>query len=118
MKINLNNISLFGYHGVYDEEIENGQNFILNVSVKLKKRKAPTDSIQDSIDYVEIIEIIKLVFNRKRYNLIESLASDIVDEILSSFKIKSVSVSIKKIKPLINIDIDSVEVTLKRNNSD
>ena len=118
MKINLNNISLFGYHGVYNDEIENGQNFILNISVKLKEKEASTDSIGDSVDYVEIIKVVKMVFNGKRYNLLESLASDIADKILSSFKVKSISVSVQKTEPPIDVNIGSVEVTLKRSSSD
>ena len=31
LKNKINNIKLFGFHGVYKDEIENGQDFIINI---------------------------------------------------------------------------------------
>jgi len=31
LKNKINNIKLFGFHGVYEDEIENGQEFIINI---------------------------------------------------------------------------------------
>jgi len=113
MKINLNNITLFGYHGLYEKEAKEGQNFIISASIKLKKKQINSDSIDDTVDYVKIIKIIKSVFDKKRYKLIDCLATDIINEILLNSRIKSIVLSIKKTDPPININIDSVEVVLK-----
>ena len=32
MKYKLNNIKIYGYHGVYDNEIKDGQEFLINLS--------------------------------------------------------------------------------------
>jgi len=113
MKIKLNNITLFGYHGLYEKEAKDGQDFVISASIKLKKKYINSDSIDDTVDYVKLIEVIKSVFDKKRYKLIDSLATDIINEILLNSKIKSIVLSIKKINPPIDIDIDSVEVVLK-----
>ena len=114
MRINLNNISLFGYHGLYEKEINDGQDFKIDISIKLRKRKNITDDIEDSVDYANIATIVEMVFNKRRYNLIESLASDIADEVLLNSMIKSVIISIKKTNPPIDIDVESVEVIIKK----
>ena len=116
MKINLNNISLFGYHGLYEKEAKEGQNFVINVSVKLKENKINSDAIEDTVDYTQIIQLIKVVFDQKRYKLIDSLAGDIIDEILTDSRIKSVVLSIKKPNPPIDIALDSVEVIVEGSN--
>ena len=33
MIIKINEIQLFGYHGLYEEEKENGQNFIISICI-------------------------------------------------------------------------------------
>jgi len=116
MKIKLNNITLFGYHGIYDKEAKEGQNFVISASIKLKKKYINSDSIDDTVDYVKVIQTIESVFEKKRYKLIDSLATDIINEILLDSRIKSIVLSIKKTDPPIDVDIDSVEVVLKGSN--
>ena len=109
----LNNIKLFGYHGIYDKEIDDGQEFMISVSVKTDKKKLFHDRISDTLDYSILVTKIKTIFNSKRYNLIESLAKDISDEILLDDRVKSIIVSIKKPFPPLDIEIESAEVILK-----
>ena len=54
MKIKINKLQLFGYHGVYDEEKKNGQDFEISLSVKLKKIKSYNDQIENIVYNVGI----------------------------------------------------------------
>ena len=114
MKIKLNNICLFGYHGLYEQEKKEGQNFTINISIELNHRESIPDTIDDTVDYTIIADTVKEIFNLKRYNLIESLASDIVERILLDLRVKSALVSIKKTNPPMDIDIESVEAIVER----
>ena len=109
MKILINKLILFGYHGVYDEEINKGQDFEISLEMKLEN-EINNDLIENTVDYSKIIEEVTEIFNNKRYNLLETLAKDICSRISLHDQVRRVLISIKKIKPPINATIESVEV--------
>tara|TARA_X000001036_G_scaffold185087_2_gene174711 strand:+ start:3113 stop:3463 length:351 start_codon:yes stop_codon:yes gene_type:complete len=110
MKIKINKMKLFGYHGLYDIEKENGQDFIVNIVIESALQDKCGDNIEDMIDYVEIAEQAKVIFYQSRYNLIETLAIDISEQIMKNSKVDSVNVSIKKVAPPIDLNLESIEV--------
>ena len=114
MKINIHKIKLFGYHGVHENEKKDGQDFEISISIKLDKLKKIKDDINSTVDYTEIIDKTIGIFHSKRYNLMESLLNDILDEILSISDIRSVCVSIKKTNPPVDYKLESIELTEKR----
>ena len=113
MIIKINEIQLFGYHGLYEEEKENGQNFIISLSIDIDYIDK-NDKIKNTVDYTKIINEVKDTFNQKRYNLIESLAVVISDNLMKNKKIKSLDISIKKESPPIDAKLNSVEVNLRK----
>ena len=113
MIIKINQIQLFGYHGLYEEEKENGQNFIISLSIDIDYTDK-NDKIKNTVDYTKIINEVKDIFNEKRYNLIESLAVVISDNLMKNKKIKSLDISIKKESPPIDAKLNSVEVNLRK----
>ena len=114
MKIKINEMKLFGYHGLYDVEKENGQDFVINIAVELDYQAESYDSIDSAVDYVEIAKIAKEIFNNDRYNLIETLAVEISNSIMENNKIDATTVSIKKVSPPIDLDLESVEVEYRQ----
>ena len=113
MIIKINEIQLFGYHGLYQEEKENGQNFIISLLIDIDY-KDKSDKIENTLDYVDIIDQVKNVFSEKRYNLIETLAVEISENLMTNQKIKSLDISIKKESPPIDTKLNSVEVNLRK----
>ena len=111
MKYKLQNIKIFGYHGVYEDEIKNGQYFIVNLSYELNFSKKKSDNINDVVDYKKVYcELINL-FNVQRYNLIESLAISITKELKNIFKMNSIFIEIIRNNPSTLKDIKSISVT-------
>jgi len=121
LKVDINNLKIFGYHGCFDVEKIHGQFFNINISYLLSDKVENNDSLDSSIDstidYIKVVNYIKKVFNHKRYNLLEDLAIYISDNLLNEFQINSVEISIKKSNKYIMEKIDSVEVTYKKNNA-
>ena len=113
MIIKINEIQLFGYHGLYEEEKENGQNFIISLTIDIDYMDK-NDKIENTVDYTKIINEVKDTFNQKRYNLIESLAVKISDNLIKNKKIKSLDISIKKESPPLDAKLNSVEVNLRK----
>ena len=100
-KIKINNIKIFGFHGIYEEEIKEGQFFILNVEYKPitsldNSLFISNDSIDNVIDYVDIVKKIESCFNTRRFNLIESLAKYLISEIKEHFEFDYIKISIQK----------------------
>ena len=113
MKIRINKIKLFGYHGVHEIEREKGQEFVISAQIETIDKEQHKDDIEDAVDYTNIIAIIKDVFNANRCKLIETLSVNISNKIMENNAIKSATISIKKISPPIDIDLDSVEVVYR-----
>ena len=115
MRIKINKLSLFGYHGVHDKEKDNGQNFILNITAEIKGYNKE-DKLDRYTDYKLIMDKTVAAFNKKRYNLLETLIDNISKEILSDQNIRYVEISIQKPNAPIKYNFESVEVKAKFKN--
>ncbi len=101
MKYIIEDIKLFGYHGVYEEEKLNGQYFYIKLSYSVNDSDVfMNDTIEDVVDYISIKNVIKEVFESNRYNLLETLIKNISVSIKDNFsEVSNIKISIsKKIK--------------------
>jgi 7,8-dihydroneopterin aldolase/epimerase/oxygenase len=119
-KILLNNMKFFGYHGVFPEEQEKGQNFFIDVELFTDIKKAGlTDNLEDTINYGEVYGIIKKVTTTNKFRLIEKLTESISREILSSYKtIDKVIVRVRKPDAPIEGEFDWAGVEVERDRND
>jgi dihydroneopterin aldolase len=102
MTIHLNNVELYGYHGLYKEEQILGNTFILNLSVEFIPKVTKINEISDTIDYVEVYEIVKQRMQTPTA-LLETIVEEIASSILSKFPIAhKVTLEITKTKVFIN----------------
>ena len=107
-KIKINNIKLFGYHGVYDEEIKDGQYFYINLMYSFDfQSNSLKDEITSVQDYTSIVQFLEKIFNKKRYNLIEKLVNDLMFHLNNEFDFEYIKLSITK---NVNISCDSITV--------
>ncbi|MCR4925850.1 MAG: dihydroneopterin aldolase [Clostridiales bacterium] len=117
-KIIVKGLKVFAYHGVNSEEKENGQNFIIDASVSTYIYKAScTDDLNETVSYAKIIKTIKRVMLEKKYDLIESVAQRIAEQIFEEYpSVEEVTVAVKKPQAPISADFDyvAVEITRKR----
>ncbi|MCG2789390.1 MAG: 2-amino-4-hydroxy-6-hydroxymethyldihydropteridine diphosphokinase [Actinomycetia bacterium] len=122
-KIKIKDLKLFGYHGIKQEEKTSGQNFLFNISIDIAKDSFEKDgfyqdNILDTVNYSEIITLIKEINSNNRFNLLETFSEVLAEKIISySPLILKVKVRIEKISPPIKESIGSVgvELELERN---
>ena len=112
-KYKINKIKLFGYHGVYKNEIENGQYFYIDVEYGCEKNIDVDDQINRVIDYSEIVKFVEFVFNSKRFNLLETLILNIKDYLKVKYPEINFLIRIYKKNPQTEVSIDSIEVECK-----
>jgi FolB domain-containing protein len=114
-KISIVDLEVFYHVGVPDEERAQPQRLLLTIEMDSDfSAAAKTDSIADTIDYFAVSQRLLKFGDGKNWKLIEKLAADIADLILSKFKPQSVSVEVKKF-PIPQARHVSVILTKKRN---
>ena len=74
-KIRINNIQLFGYHGVDEKEKSDGQPFEIDVEVSSVYDESISDNLYNTVYYSLIYDEITNIFFKRKYNLIEYLVS-------------------------------------------
>ena len=98
LSINLNNLSFYSYHGLYEHERINGNSFIVNATIKY----IPVSLIIDifhTIDYVCIYELIKQRMDIAT-PLLETIVMEMANEILTKYQqVVEVEISLTKEKP-------------------
>lgn len=115
-KILLKDIKLYGYHGVLPEEREKGQYFYIDVELSVDLTQAGrTDELTNTVDYSKIYDIIVSVNKNNKFRLIETLAHNISQEILSTYEIiKDITVQVRKPDAPIDGDFGWMGVEIKR----
>ena len=112
--IELKNIRLYAFHGCLEEERKIGSDYIVNLSVKADLTKAAvTDSLEDTVDYVQLQRIVKNEMAIPS-NLLEHVGRRIIDTIINELKaVTDVKVVISKLNPPIGGDVSQVRVAMK-----
>jgi len=116
MKIHLNEMVFYGYHGVHPEERKLGQRFIVNLTVVTKRDFDPIiHHLEDTIDYTKIYSVIRHTMENKQFHLLEDCSNEILETVMFRFpKIIEALVKIKKPSVPINGSLGSVEVEMAR----
>ena len=96
-KISIVDLEVFYRVGVPDAERAQPQRLLLTVEMESDfSAAAKSDSIADTIDYFAVSQRLLKLGDSKSWKLIEKLAVDICDMILSEFNPIAVTVEVKK----------------------
>jgi dihydroneopterin aldolase len=114
--ITIKGIHGFGYHGVFDFEKRDGQDFYIDLEITADLQKASrSDLLEDSIDYGVLSAIARDAIVNQRFDLIERLAGFIADEVKSRFSaIERVSVTVHKPQAPVQEVVSDISVTITR----
>lgn len=111
-KITLTGVTGFGYHGVFEAERREGQNFSVDIEVTTDFGKsAASDDVADTVNYAELADIAHEAITGEPYNLIEKLADKIARGCLEIAGVSSVSVTVHKPQAPIEVPFGNVSVT-------
>lgn len=114
-EIVLTGLTVFGRHGVYAHEREEGQEFVIDLRLQLSLEQAATsDDVADTVHYGELAERVAAVVSGEPVNLIETLAARIADVALDDRRVQGVSVTVHKPHAPIPLTFADVAVTVHR----
>ncbi|ASD23286.1 dihydroneopterin aldolase [Cryobacterium sp. LW097] len=113
--ITLTGLRITAHHGVFDFERENGQEFVIDVTVWLDFRAAASgDDLTRTIHYGELAEEVADAVRRDPVDLIETLAERIADVVLAHDAAERVQVTVHKPQAPIEIPFEDVSVQIER----
>lgn len=116
--ITISGISATGFHGVFEHERREGQTFVVDVKVATSFRvSAASDDVSDTLDYGLMSQAVVEEIQGGPYNLIEKLASVIVDRLMRDFTPLAVQVTVHKPEAPIPVPFGDVAVTMSRSRS-
>ena len=93
----ISELEVFYRVGVPDEERAQPQRLLLNVEIAYDfTRAAETDDLQSTIDYYSVCSRLLSFGEKREWKLIEKLADDIAEMILSDFGAGRVQVEVRK----------------------
>ena len=114
--ITLTGISAIGHHGVFDHERRDGQTFVVDAVLRVR-RPALADDLATTVDYGSLGAAIVANIERDPVDLIESLAARIADELVGQALVREVTVTVHKPSAPMPVPFGDVAVTLTRSRS-
>ncbi|WP_426185411.1 dihydroneopterin aldolase [Microbacterium sp. TWP3-1-2b2] len=118
-EITLTGLTVFGRHGVFEHERENGQEFVIDLRLRLDLADAAaSDDVADTVHYGELAEKVAAVVAGEPVDLIETLAQRIADVVLVDARVNEVDVTVHKPHAPIPLTFSDVSVTIRRSRKD
>jgi dihydroneopterin aldolase len=114
-RIELRGLRVFGYHGVFDHERRDGQEFLVDVTVWLDlDTAAATDDLADTLDYGALAQRAAAIVAGPPRNLIESVAGAIADDVMTDRRVHAAEAVIHKPDAPIPLTFSDVAVVARR----
>lgn len=114
-RIELRGLRVFGHHGVFDHERRDGQDFIVDLVVEVDLAPAAaSDALADTVNYGELAAAAAAVVSGPPRDLIETVAAEIADEVLTDPRVRAVQVTLHKPSAPIPLTFADVAVVVAR----
>lgn len=114
--INIRNLRIHGYHGVFDEEKTAGQEFQFDIDCAIDTSiPAQTDDYKKTVCYGALCGLVREICTQQPFRLVETLANKIADDILGRYDlITHIVVKVRKTAAPIDAVYDFVGVTVDK----
>ena len=82
MRISLDKLVFFGYHGLYAEEKKLGNTYIVDITIDFIPKQSVINQLDQTIDYVQVYALVKKWMEIPT-PLLETLVGNMAEDILS-----------------------------------
>lgn len=114
-RIELRGLTVRGNHGVFEHERTDGQDFVVDVTVWLDlAAAAASDDLADTLDYGALAQQAADVVAGPPRNLIETVAAEIADGVMTDQRVHAVEVVLHKPEAPIPLMFNDVAVVARR----
>jgi dihydroneopterin aldolase len=113
--VEITGLSLYTHHGVSEAEREVGQRLVLDLRLDVGETDATvTDSIEDTVDYAEVCQLVALIAQQRSHRTLERLCATIAERLLADYDLEGVWVKASKPEPPIALSVEEVSVEVWR----
>ncbi len=104
-------LAFYGYHGCTDAEQAIGRRYQADINAEVQGTADETDSLDDTVNYVELANLMNEMSGADRYRTLEALAHAYCVQALTRFpKVSAVEVDICKPMPPAGVLADATGV--------
>ena len=117
--VKVENLKIYAFHGCMEEEKIIGGDYVINIcAVCSVGKKAFDDEIGGTVDYVDLARIAKREMS-VRSRLLEAVVKRIIDCCFNEISVLDhISVTVSKLSPPIDADVESVSVSMDKKRED
>ncbi|RYY63117.1 MAG: dihydroneopterin aldolase [Chitinophagaceae bacterium] len=113
LSIALKNVRFRAFHGLYPEERQKGNDFVVNMTAQYAAPEQTVVAIGDTVDYSSLFNIINHIM-QEPVDLLETLVQSIALEAHRQFPaLNEITVSVEKLNPPIDKFEGSAAVTFR-----
>jgi len=114
-RITLTGLKVRGFHGVYEHERRDGQDFVVDATLWLDSRPAAaSDDLADTVDYGGLANRLATLIEGEPVNLIETLAARLCELCMADERVIAAEVTVHKPQAPIAREFADVAVTARR----
>ena len=112
--VKVENLKIYAFHGCVEEEEVIGGDYVVNIEAEcFVGNDVFSDVISDTVDYVDLARIAKREM-LTRSKLLEAVVKRIIDSAFEEIDVlNKISVTVSKLNPPINADVEAVSVTME-----
>jgi 7,8-dihydroneopterin aldolase/epimerase/oxygenase len=114
-RITLTGLRVRGFHGVFEQEKRDGQDFLVDITAWLDLTEAArTDELDKTLHYGELADRAAAIIGGQARDLIETVAGEIAEDVLTDSRVTAVEVTVHKPSAPIPLTFADVSVTVHR----
>jgi len=93
----LHGLCFYGHHGVSAPERQAGGEFTVDLEIEAEVGHAQvTDEVADTVNYVELYEVVRGIVEDQQFHLVETMASRIAEAVLKLPRVHRVHLRVTK----------------------
>jgi 7,8-dihydroneopterin aldolase/epimerase/oxygenase len=111
--VELEGLEVRGRHGALEEEREHAQRFLFDVRMELSDEPARSDRLEDTVDYRDVVAVVRELCEGRRYHLLEALAFAVASELIDRFALVAVRVRVRKPDVALDVPVEWTAATVE-----
>jgi 7,8-dihydroneopterin aldolase/epimerase/oxygenase len=110
--VELAGLEIPGRHGVEDWERETEQPFVYDLELELPEPAA--DEIERTVDYREVVALVREVSEGRQFQLLESMAAAVAEALVERLPVERARVRVRKPDVRLGAPVDFTAATAER----
>jgi 7,8-dihydroneopterin aldolase/epimerase/oxygenase len=110
--VELAGLEIPGRHGVEDWEREQEQPFVYDLELELAE--PASDRIEETVDYREVVELVRAVSESRQFHLLESIAAAVAEALLERFPLERARVRVRKPEVQLGVPVEHTAASVER----